>query len=305
MSGIVHHLPELGKRTLIMGVLNITPDSFSDGGKYATADAAIARARVLVEEGADLIDVGGESTRPGAQHVSEAEELRRVLPVIEAIASLAPVSIDTTKAPVAAAALDAGAVMVNDISGGTFDAEMRPLVASRRCPFILMHTRARPEVMQDGTWTYEGGVVHAVQARLQELAAEAVAAGIAKENIVVDPGIGFGKTLEENVALLGGIEVFAKLGYPLLVGTSRKSFLGTIAGRPVGERIFATAASVALVAAAGADGWGGGRGGAGLCARGAGGALGAGAGGAGVGGPEGGAMVDAVKVADAVAAARK
>ena len=255
MAPILHHLPSLGKRPMIMGILNVTPDSFSDGGALDGAPAAIARAQAMFAEGADIIDIGGESTRPGARPVSAVEERRRVLPVIEGLvaAGAGPISIDTTKAEVAAASVEAGAVIVNDISGGTFDPQMRAVVAERRCGFVIMHTRERPEIMQSGAWRYEGGVLGAVATRLAELATAAIDAGITKGQIVLDPGIGFGKTLDENLDLLAGLPALRAIGYPLLVGTSRKSFLGALTGRAVGARLPATAASVALCVTSGAD----------------------------------------------------
>lgn len=247
-------LPELGRRTQLVGVLNLTPDSFSDGGRYPTVAAAVEAARALKEAGADLLDVGGETTRPGAEPISAEEELSRVLPVLSRLAAegLGPVSIDTTKAEVAEAALAAGAHAVNDISGLTFDPEMRPWVGSRGVPVILMHTRAAPKVMQEGHWQYPGGVVRAVRERLEELSRAAMASGLDAERIVIDPGFGFGKTLSENLELLAGLPALVSLGFPVLVGTSRKSFLGQLTGRPVGERVHATAASVACAVLAGA-----------------------------------------------------
>jgi dihydropteroate synthase len=250
-----HLLPELGARTQVMAVLNATPDSFSDGGRFAGVDAALAHAEAVFAAGADLVDVGGESTRPGSEPVPEAEERRRVIPVIEAIVrrGLGPVSIDTTKASVARAALEAGAGLVNDVSAGTFDPALLAVVAESGVPVVLMHTRSRPRDMQSGQWVYEGGVVAAVRSWLAERVRVAVEAGVHPEAIALDPGIGFGKTVEENCALLGGVEALRGLGHPVLVGTSRKSFLGAITGREVGARMFGTAASVAVAALAGAE----------------------------------------------------
>lgn len=236
-----------------MGVLNVTPDSFSDGGQHDSVEAAVAHAERLRAEGADVIDVGGATTRPGADPVPVEVELARVIPVIEALAArrVGPLSIDTTSAEVADRALAAGAHLVNDISAGTFEPELLAVVARRRVPIVLMHTRGRPKDMQVGTWTYRGGVVPAVRQALEEACARAEAAGIAGEDIVIDPGIGFGKTVDENLALLAGLADLEALGRPILVGTSRKSFLGALTGRPVGERVFATAATVAHAVAAG------------------------------------------------------
>jgi dihydropteroate synthase len=248
-------LPDLGKRTLVMGILNVTPDSFSDGGTFADPDRAVDQALRMMDEGADLIDVGGETTRPGSEAVPLAVELDRVIPVIERLEKLGvgPLSIDTTKAEVARRALLAGARVVNDISGGSFEPEIREVVAKARAPFIVVHTRARPKEMQVGTWSYSGGVVRAVQERLRELVGQAVERGVDPSGILVDPGIGFGKTEQENLTLLAELGALKALGHPLLVGTSRKSFLGKLTGKDVRNREFATAATVALAVSAGVD----------------------------------------------------
>lgn len=236
-----------------MGVLNVTPDSFSDGGRYDDPAVAIAHGRRMVAEGADILDVGGESTRPGAAAVPLEEELARVLPVIRGLADLVPISIDTNKAAVAEAALNAGAEIVNDVSGGTFDPSIRAVVARHGAGYVIMHTRARPDVMQAGSWVYEGGVVAAVVRWLADAVAAAVAAGVSRDVLAVDPGIGFGKTVEENCALIDGLGALRALGVPILVGTSRKSFLGALTGRAVDERGPASIASVAIAVARGAD----------------------------------------------------
>jgi dihydropteroate synthase len=210
-------------RTAVMGVLNVTPDSFSDGGRYSTVAAAVARAREMTEEGADLIDVGGESTRPGADDVSPDEEIARTAPVIERIASLGvPISIDTRKAVVAKAALDAGASMVNDVSGGLFDPAMLPLVGDRRVPVVLMHMRGDPKTM-DGLVSY-GDVVVDVRRELAERVTAAKHAGA--EEIFIDPGLGFAKTTAQSLELLRRIDELSSLGFPLVVGPSRKRFIG-------------------------------------------------------------------------------
>jgi dihydropteroate synthase len=244
-------LPDLGARTLVMGVLNATPDSFSDGGLFANPDRALERALRMMDAGADLIDVGGESTRPDAPPVDEATELARVLPVIERLHSrnIGPISIDTTKAQVALQALETGASIVNDVSAMRFDPDMRRVVAEKGAAVILMHMRGRPQEMQKGELVYEGGVVEAVKRSLQQAIADS---GVPQELIAVDPGIGFGKTVEQNLELLKNLRSFRELG-PVLVGTSRKSFIGKITGREVGSRLFGTAATVALSIAAGAD----------------------------------------------------
>ena len=238
--------------TAVMGIVNVTPDSFYDGGRCQTVDAALAHARRLLAEGADLIDVGGESTRPGARPVPAAEERARVLPVIAAVraATDLPISIDTTKAEVAAAALAAGADIVNDVSAGRFDAAMLPLVAERGAGIVLMHMHGTPATMQDAP-AYDD-VVAEVRAFLAERAAAARAAGIAADRIVVDPGIGFGKRLEHNLALLAHLGRLAELGFPVAVGTSRKAFLGTLTGDPPAERLAASIAAAVLAAARGA-----------------------------------------------------
>ncbi|MCB9733878.1 MAG: dihydropteroate synthase [Deltaproteobacteria bacterium] len=234
-----------------MGVLNVTPDSFSDGGRYATPEAAVARGRALRDGGADILDVGGESTRPGAEPVPAGEQIRRTAPVIEAlVADGAIVSIDTTSAEVARAALFAGAHLVNDISAGRFDAAMLDVVADAGVPFVAMHTSARPAVMQREV-RYDD-VVAEVCEHLRERVEVAVARGVARDQIVLDPGLGFGKQLPHNLALLHAIPRLAALGHPVLVGTSRKSFLGHLTGRPVEERLMATAGSVAATIALGA-----------------------------------------------------
>ena len=239
------------ERVVVMGVLNVTPDSFSDGGRYATPEAAVARGRALRDGGADILDVGGESTRPGAEPVPAGEQIRRTAPVIEAlVADGAIVSIDTTSAEVARAALFAGAHLVNDISAGRFDAAMLDVVADAGVPFVAMHTSARPAVMQREV-RYDD-VVAEVCEHLRDRVEVAVARGVARDQIVLDPGLGFGKQLPHNLALLHAIPRLAALGHPVLVGTSRKSFLGHLTGRPVEERLMATAGSVAATIALGA-----------------------------------------------------
>lgn len=253
-SGILGIFPDLGVRTQIVGVLNVTPDSFSDGGRFLESDRAIEHGRALVRAGADLIDVGGDSTRPGSEGVSAEVELERVLPVIRALAKEGlKISIDTSKALVAARALEAGAVVVNDVSGGRFDPEILAVVAHTKAPMILMHTRGLPRDMNRGSWIYEGGVTLAVTRSLEASLTRAEQAGIERDRLIVDPGIGFGKTVAENIDLLAGLEVLARLGRPIMIGTSRKSFLGHLTGRGVEDREFGTAATVALAIARGAD----------------------------------------------------
>lgn len=235
-----------------MGILNVTPDSFSDGGVYAETPAAVDRALEMVEEGADIVDVGGESTRPGAGEVVPEVELDRVIPVIEAIAaaSTVAISIDTTKAAVAKAALDAGAVIVNDISALRFDPAMPGVVQSSGAGVVLMHMQGRPRTMQENP-SYDD-VVEDVARQLEDWGRQAEEAGIAHGQIVVDPGIGFGKTREHNLLLLKHLGRLRSIGYPVLIGASRKSFIGTTLGLPVDQRLEGTAAVTAWVVSRGA-----------------------------------------------------
>ena len=246
-------LRDPARRTLVMGVLNVTPDSFSDGGRFADASIAVAHAREMVAQGADLIDIGGESTRPGAPRISAEEQISRIIPVIERLKDLpAILSVDTTRAAVAAAALDAGARLVNDISGGSDDPALLPLVASRCVPIVLMHMRGQPSTMQQLT-DYRDVVVE-VKGHLASLRDAALAAGIERHRILLDPGIGFAKRMDHNLTLLRHLQSFTDLGQPLLLGTSRKSFIGRITDEPEpSHRIFGTAASVAWCAANGAS----------------------------------------------------
>jgi len=228
-----------------MGVVNVTPDSFSDGGRYFDRDAAVAHGIELARAGAAMLDVGGESTRPGAEPVSEADEMRRVVPVVAGLAAATdvPISVDTTKAAVAAAALDAGATVVNDVSAATIDAEMLPLIARRGAGFVAMHMRGSPRTMQHDP-SYDD-VAAEVGAYLRVRVDAAVARGVARDAILGDPGIGFGKTYLHNLTLLRRLpEVAERAGVPLLVGTSRKTFLGRALGdAPVDEREEATLAT--------------------------------------------------------------
>jgi dihydropteroate synthase len=254
-----HHvegLPRLA-RPLVMGVLNVTPDSFSDGGRYLDPSRALAHGRRLVTEGADLVDVGGESTRPGAARPSAGQELDRVLPVVTALAAEGvAVSVDTMRASVAEAAVAAGAVLVNDVSGGRADEQMLSLVARLGTPYVLMHWRAHSREMQQHT-SYDD-VVGDVAAELRQQLAAAVEAGIDPRRIAVDPGIGFSKTADQNWDVLAGLERLHELGHPVLVAASRKRFLGDLladaAGRlrPPDDRDDATTATSALAAVAGA-----------------------------------------------------
>ena len=243
----------LGERTLVMGIVNVTPDSFSDGGVHLDVKAAVASALRMVEEGADVLDIGGESTRPGALPVAEGEERRRVLPVIEALAGrvTVPISIDTYKAAVADAALAAGASIVNDISGLRYDPELAGVVARRGAPIVLMHTRGRSRDMYEQASYHD--VVDEVLDELRESVAFAAGAGVPREQTLVDPGIGFAKDATHSFEVLGRLTELADLGRPIVLGSSRKSFLN----RPIKQAALAadgewpTAASVAAAALAG------------------------------------------------------
>ena len=243
---------DLGLHVQVMGVLNVTPDSFSDGGRHATPEAAVEHGLRLAEEGADLLDVGGESSRPGAAPVDADEEARRVVPVVRALArqTCAAISVDTTKAAVAAAALEAGAHIVNDISAGRFDPAMLEVVNRSGAGLVLMHMQGEPRTMQSAPRYAD--VVGEVRTFLEQRSAAAAAAGVAAEQLVWDPGIGFGKTLEHNLALLRGLPELARGGRPLLVGVSRKSFLGAMTGLPTGDRLAPSLAAMLLAVQAGA-----------------------------------------------------
>jgi len=235
----------------LMGVINVTPDSFFDGGLFLDAEAAIEHGRELAEQGAEILDVGGESTRPGAAEVSAEEELARVVPVVEGLAGTATVSIDTSKAAVARAALEAGASIVNDVTALRHDPEIAALCAERGAGLVLMHMQGDPRTMQENP-AYDD-VVDDVKAFLAERLEAAIAVGVAEERIWLDPGIGFGKTLDHNVELLRRLGELRELGRPLVVGTSRKSFIGKIDGSEVGRRLGGSIASSVLAAASGAD----------------------------------------------------
>lgn len=238
-------------RTLIMGVVNVTPDSFSDGGRFLAAERAIEHGRQIYGDGADLVDVGGESSRPGAEPVSAAEEIRRVVPVIAGLVELGvPVSVDTSKPEVAAAALEEGAVVVNDITAFG-DPDMAHLVAAAGCGAVLMHMQGTPRTMQEDP-SY-GDVATEVRDFLTDRAASAEMSGVERPRICIDPGIGFGKAQHHNLQLLAHLDLLVATGYPVLVGTSRKAFLGRILDEPdPTERDVASAATVAIAATRGA-----------------------------------------------------
>ena len=229
----------IGERTYIMGILNVTPDSFSDGGKFNEIEAAVAQAKKLVEDGADIIDIGGESTRPGAEYVTEEEEIKRVVPIIKAIKEQLDViiSIDTYKSKTAEEAVKAGADIINDIWGAKYDKNIAKVAALYNVPIILMHNR-QPK-------PYENLMKDVVD-DLQESIDIAIEAGVKKENIILDPGIGFAKTYEENLIVMNNCEIIKEMGYPILLGTSRKSMIGLTLNLPVNERVEGTLATTVI-----------------------------------------------------------
>lgn len=248
-----HWLMQENRRPLVMGVLNVTPDSFSDGGRFADLEAALAQAQAMCAAGADWIDIGGESTRPGARRVEAAEQLRRILPVFQAIKGRLPVvlSVDTTLAAVAEAALEAGASVINDISAAQEDAEMLKLAARRKAALILMHMQGQPATMQANP--HYDDVVGQVQAFLARRLAAALEAGVEMQRVLLDPGIGFGKSADHNLLLLRELGQLTRLGRPLVLGTSRKAFIGRLTGEEEpAQRLFGTAATVAWSVANGA-----------------------------------------------------
>ena len=256
---IREHRFEWGSRTYLMGVLNVTPDSFSDGGEFNTVETALAQAKKLVEAEIDILDIGGQSTRPGSKPTTLEEEFDRTLPVLRAIRASThdwlrdiPISIDTTRAEVARQALQAGADIVNDISGGTYEPEIFNVVASANAPIIIMHLRGTPETMQQMT-NYDD-LMNEIVTFLAQQADRAVAAGVAPEKIAVDPGIGFAKTVAQNLTILRELERLQEIGCPVLVGTSRKSFIGKLLNQPEAQkRVWGTAATVDCAIAHGAD----------------------------------------------------
>ena len=234
-----------GEETGIMGIINVTPDSFSDGGKYANVEAAVMRAKQMVADGADIIDIGGESSRPGAEPITVNEECRRVIPVVQALAEQfqIPISVDTYKAKVAREALSAGACVINDITALHGDPNMCQIIADAQAGVILMHMQGVPATMQKAP-TYQN-VVAEVHAWLTEVSSQAVDRGIDSSRIMIDPGIGFGKTFDHNLEILRHLMQFRGIGYPMLVGVSRKKFIGRILDLPVHQREEGTAATVA------------------------------------------------------------
>ncbi|MBW2630987.1 MAG: dihydropteroate synthase [Deltaproteobacteria bacterium] len=245
----------VGERTLVMGILNMTPDSFSDGGMFGSVEDALKYALEMEESGADIIDIGGESSRPGSEPVSAKEELDRVIPLIKKLEGLLsiPISIDTTKADVARRAIESGAEMVNDISAMRFDTKMPEVIAGCHVPVVLMHMRGVPETMQEGDLAYRA-LMGEITGFLKESIENAQSSGVDVENIIVDPGIGFGKSTADNIAILRHLRELKTLGRPIMVGTSRKRFIGEITGEKLaGDRVAGTAASVAASIMNGAD----------------------------------------------------
>ena len=243
-----------GKRTYLMGILNVTPDSFSDGGQFNKLGTALKQANTLVKEGADILDIGGQSTRPGAVQISLEEELSRVLPVVEKVRQemSIPISVDTTRAKVAKSAVELGADIINDISGGTFDEEMLPTVAKLQVPIILMHIKGIPETMQQKT-DYQDLIGEIISFLSQQIDA-AMAEGVERSQIIIDPGIGFGKTYQHNLEILNRLQEFTTLNAPILIGTSRKSFIGHILNqKDPQKRVWGTAATCCAAIANHAD----------------------------------------------------
>ena len=243
-----------GQRTYLMGILNITPDSFSDGGQFNNIQSAIAQVQYMIDHGADIIDIGGQSTRPGAEQISVAEELNRVIPIIQKIRQQfsIPISIDTTRAKIAQDAIAVGADIINDISGGTFDEEMLTVAGRLDVPIILMHMRGNPQTMQQMT-DYQD-LVSDITDFLSHQIQKAIACGVDSSKIIIDPGIGFAKTPEQNIELLRRLSEFKALGVPILIGTSRKSFIGKIINqKDPQKRVWGTAATCCSAIMSGAD----------------------------------------------------
>jgi len=237
----------VGNRTLVMGILNVTPDSFSDKGQYFGVDASVRRAWEIVEEGADILDIGGESTRPGSGGIDVKEELRRVIPTLEALTQGAkypiPISVDTTKSEVAEAALKCGAKIINDISAMESDPRIGHVAARYGAALVLMHMRGTPETMQ--SLPPSPDILSEIEAWAGCAVARAKDCGVTSEQIILDPGVGFGKTAAQNVEIIANLHRLAADGFPILIGTSRKAFIGAVTGKPAGSRIFGTCATVA------------------------------------------------------------
>lgn len=248
-------MPVPGSHTLVMGILNLTPDSFSDGGRLQSLEGAVRTARRMLAQGADLLDLGGQSTRPGAEEIGAEREIGRVLPVVQAIRAAYPeavLSVDTFRAPVAEAALAAGADWINDVGGGRRDPEILKVVAAAGCPYVLMHSRGDSRSMDE--LAVYGDVVEEVRQELLAATVDALAAGVGADQVIWDPGVGFAKTTEHNLALLGGLAALRAEGFPLLVGPSRKRFIGAVLEEPRPRaRLWGTAAVCSQAIAAGVD----------------------------------------------------
>ncbi len=243
-------------KTYIMGILNVTPDSFYDGGKFFESELALEKAKNLIKEGADILDIGGESARPGSQRISVEEEKKRVLPVIETIRRENKeiiISIDTYKSEVAKEAVRSGADIINDISGGMFDPDILTVAAENEAYYVIMHINGTPDTMQNNPCYSEKGVVNDIIEYFYKRIKVAESYGIKREKIIIDPGIGFGKTLEHNIEILSNLDKFKQFKLPLLIGTSRKSMIGKILNKPVEERLYGTLATVALSILKGAN----------------------------------------------------
>lgn len=241
-------------QSYVMGVLNVTEDSFYDGGRYFSKNSAVDHAKKLIEEGADFLDIGGESTKPGAGEVSAEEEIKRVVPVIESVRkeSDIPISIDTTKVSVAKEAFSAGASIVNDISGLRFDPDMKFFAAEKKCPVIIMHMKGTPKTMQVNP--HYDNVINEIEIFFNEQIKDAVNSGLSKDMIILDPGIGFGKRLEDNITILNKLDVFLKFKCPILIGTSRKSFIGMILqNKNPSDRLYGSLGTAALSVLKGAS----------------------------------------------------
>ena len=247
-----HARIDLAKKVAVMGILNLTPDSFYDGGRYRTEKQILERVEQMIKEGADIIDIGGESTRPGANTISWKEEVRRTIPYVQKITRLfkVPISIDTRKAKVAEVACEAGAEMVSDISGLRFDPEMRRVISSKRMFLVIMHIRGTPRNMQDNP--HYDSLMCEVISYLREGLEIAADAGISLEKVIVDPGIGFGKTVEHNLSILKNLGTLKVLGRPILTGVSRKSFIGEVLNLPLQERLSGSLAATCMAVAGGA-----------------------------------------------------
>lgn len=242
----------LGSKTYVMGILNVTPDSFYDGKQYDAGENAIEHALKMTEEGADIIDIGGESTRPGASPLSEEEEINRVIPVIKKLSKKLrkPISVDTYKAKVAEKAIDAGASIINDIGGLLSDKKMAQVAAGSHVPVIVMHKKGTPRTMQK--YPIRKNVLSEIMSSLRKSISIAIDAGIDKDRIILDPGIGFGKTVQQNLEILKRLKEFQSMGFPILVGTSRKQFIGTILNLSAQERLYGTLATIAVAVMNGA-----------------------------------------------------